>query len=106
MARRFIPAYFDWLESLSACTDEELGKLLRALLSYGRDGVNPSFPDDGRLALAWGLLKAQLIASTEIYAKRSTSGKNGASKRWEQPPVTAEDVNDTRAFLDELMERT
>ena len=106
MARKFIPAYYDWLESLSACTDEELGQLLRAMLSYGRDGVNPSFPDGSRLELIWGLLRSQVDVAIATYNRRSTSGKSGASKRWEQPPVTAEDVNDTRAFLDELMERT
>lgn len=102
MARRFIPAYFDWLESLSACTDAELGQLLRAMLSYGRDGANPSFPAGSRLELVWGLLRSQVDVSIVAYSKRSASGRKAAGARWEQQPVTEDEVKETQAFLDGL----
>ena len=106
MARKFIPAYYDWLESLSACTDAEMGLLLRAMLSYGRDGVTPSFPSGSRLELVWGLLRSQVDGSIDTYNKRSAAGKKGGSTRWEQPAVTAEEVQETKEFLDGLRKKT
>lgn len=106
MARKYIPAFYNWLEGLSSCTDDEMGQLFRALLFYGRDGVTPSFPSGSRLELVWGLLRSQVDAAVCSYEKKSAAGKKGAAARWEQPAVTAEEVQDTKEFLEGLRDKT
>ena len=43
----YIPFYYDWADNLAPLADEDVGKLLRAIIELARDGVDseryPSF---------------------------------------------------------------
>ena len=65
MGRPGIMLYFDILEPIRVLPDSDKGKLLVAMLEYGRDGIVPEF--DGMLALAWGFVRPKLDKDQEEY---------------------------------------
>ena len=58
MGRPGIMLYFDILEPIQLLTDAERGKLLTAILEYGKEGKIPKFR--GKLALAWGFVQPKI----------------------------------------------
>ncbi|MBP3411926.1 MAG: hypothetical protein J6K89_01570 [Oscillospiraceae bacterium] len=65
MARPGIMLYFDILDPIRVLPDEDKGRLLVAMLEYGKDGTAPSF--SGMLALAWGFVKPKIDKDEEEY---------------------------------------
>lgn len=65
MARPGIMLYFDILEPIRVLPDADKGRLLVAILEYGKDGVVPKF--DGMLALAWGFVRPKLDRDEASY---------------------------------------
>ena len=65
MARPGIMLYFDILEPIKVLPDADKGRLLVAMLEYGKCGTIPEF--DGMLALAWGFVKPKLDKDSEEY---------------------------------------
>ena len=65
MARPGIMLYFDILEPIKVLPDEDKGRLLVAMLEYGKTGTVPAF--DGMLALAWGFVKPKIDKDSEEY---------------------------------------
>jgi len=65
MARPGIMLYFDMLDPIRVLPDADKGKLLVAMLEYGKEGVVPKF--DGMLALAWGFVQPKLDRDDESY---------------------------------------
>ena len=65
MARPGIMLYFDLLGPIRALSDADKGRLLMAMLEYGKDGVEPKF--DGMLAFAWEFVKPKLDKDGESY---------------------------------------
>ena len=65
MARPGIMLYFDILEPIRVLSDEEKGKLLVAMLEYGKEGIVPDF--SGMLALAWGFVRPKIDKDEEEY---------------------------------------
>ena len=65
MARPGIMLYFDLLGPIRALSDADKGRLLVAMLEYGRDGIVPEF--DGMLAFAWEFVKPKLDKDGESY---------------------------------------
>lgn len=76
MGRPGIMLYFDILEPIRILTNTERGKLLTAILEYGKEGKEPDFR--GKLALAWGIVVPKLDCDGERYdnvvAKRKYAG--------------------------------
>ena len=69
--------YTQQYEVLEPLTDEQLGKLLRALYLYARDKEIPVF-DDGMLTMAFGFVRMQIDASNAKYEeKRARLRQNG-----------------------------
>lgn len=111
MARQFVCAYFDWLETLKRCTDEELGRLLRAALTYARDGSKPSFAEGTREDLYWWGIASQIDRDIGKYDRRAKAGEKGNEVRWgkknkspEQKPAdpTALPPTDIQAYIDKI----
>ena len=67
MARPGIMFYFDMLGPLKALPDADKGRLLVAMLEYGRDGIVPEV--DGMLALAWGFVRPKIDRDLEEYER-------------------------------------
>ena len=65
MARPGIMLYFDILEPIRVLPDADKGRLLVAMLEYGKNGTVPEF--DGMLALAWGFVKPKIDKDSEEY---------------------------------------
>lgn len=67
MARPGVMLYFDMLEPLRALPDAEKGRILIAILEYGKEGTQPQF--QGMTALAWGFIKPRLDRDVEEYER-------------------------------------
>lgn len=65
MKRPGMMLYFDMLEPISVLTNAERGKLLTAMLEYGKEGKKPSF--QGKLALAWGFVQPKIDRDEGSY---------------------------------------
>lgn len=65
MARPGIMLYFDILEPIKVLPDADKGRLLVAMLEYGKSGIVPEF--DGMLALAWGFVKPKIDKDEAEY---------------------------------------
>ena len=65
MARPGIMLYFDILEPIKVLPDADKGRLLVAMLEYGKNGTVPVF--DGMLALAWGFVKPKIDKDEAEY---------------------------------------
>lgn len=93
MARPGIMLYFDILEPVQILTDSERGKLLTAILEYGKEGKEPSFT--GRLALAWGFVRPKIDVDGQRYdsvvEKRKYAGFCSSLARKNLETVSFED---------------
>ena len=67
MARPGVMLYFDMLEPIRVLSDEDKGRLLVAILEYGKDGVVPEF--SGMLALAWGFVRPKIDRDLDEYER-------------------------------------
>ena len=90
MARPGIMLYFDILEPIKVLPDADKGRLLVAMLEYGKSGTVPEFT--GMLALAWGFVQPKLDRDSEEY-NRSVLRRQYATacrdrKRKGEPEIT------------------
>lgn len=65
MARPGIMLYFDILEPIRVLPDADKGRLLVAILEYGKDGILPEF--DGMLEVAWSFVRPIIDRDGERY---------------------------------------
>ena len=100
MARAYICAFFTWLDQLKSCTDEELGRLLRASLIYGRDGTIPSFPEGSKESIVWGFLQTQIDGDFARYEKKSAAGKKANETRWSKQKTATSQKSGEEELLD------
>lgn len=67
MARPGVMLYFDMLEPIRVLPDADKGRLLVAILEYGKEGIVPEF--NGMLALAWGFVRPKIDRDLEEYER-------------------------------------
>jgi len=81
----YIKIFTDALETWAMLTDEECGRLVRAMLVYQHTGQPPAL--EGNERFLFPTCKAQLDRDNTAYrttcASRSDAGKKGASNRWQ-----------------------
>ena len=65
MARPGIMIYFEILEPIKMLSDEDKGKLLVAMLEYGRDGIVPEL--DGALGIVWSFIHPMIDKDGQRY---------------------------------------
>ena len=65
MARPGIMIYFDILEPVRMLSDADKGRLLMAMLEYGRDGVVPEL--EGPLGIVWSFIQPKIDRDEENY---------------------------------------
>ena len=65
MGRPGIMLYFDILEPIRMLPDADKGRLLVAMLEYGRDGKKPEL--DGALGIAWSFVQPRIDKDAERY---------------------------------------
>ena len=84
MARNYAAVPYEYLEEMEQLSDEEFGRLVRALLRYSRDGVE--IPAEGNLKFyakrVMGREERYQTQFQKLSAQRSEAGRAGAEKRW------------------------
>lgn len=85
MARNYAALLHEYLDEMELYTDEEFGRLCRALLRYSCTGETQNL--SGQERFAWQRMKTQedrfQASYEEMSSKRREAGKNGAAKRWD-----------------------
>ena len=86
MAMKYVQMYFSYLEPLADLSDEQLGRVTRAMLRYGQYGTVPVF--HGAESLAFKFMKSNFDRESatynEISEKRSECGKKGGAPKGNQ----------------------
>ena len=73
----YVCLYVSYLESLAPFSDEEIGRMVRAMLIYTATGETPLF--DGNERFIWPTLKAQIDRDEAAYQERCEKNRaNGA----------------------------
>ena len=62
--------YFDVAPVIEQMNDSQQAALLRAYISYGRDGVAPDFQQDPRLDTAWYFIKNSIDRDGAAYTEK------------------------------------
>lgn len=83
MAAAYIKIFHDFLEKTARLKDDEVGRLVKALIVYSRDGVEQDLP--GNEDFLFPVFKAQVDADKaayeEISAKRKAAGSRGGKAK-------------------------
>ena len=67
-------------EILDRLTDEEAGKLLKAMTKYFNHGTEPKF--DGALEFVWIPIRQQMDANAEKYEAKCQKNKESIQRYW------------------------
>ena len=74
----FWHGYWDAMRLL---TDEDAGRLAKALCQYAFEGTEPDLSDSPMLRLAWTMVADQVRESVEIGRKQAQGGRNSGRSR-------------------------
>ena len=89
MGRPGIMMYFELLDAIGMMSNEDAGQLLRAMLTYGRDGIEPEL--DGQVAIAWAFIRPKLDRDAQAYQDKSMTKRYAVycreCKRQGVPPM-------------------
>ena len=80
MARTYICLHLDYEDNLAPLTDAEVGRLIRALLHYGRTGEVPRL--NKVLLQTFIPIKKQIDLEAKHYKEVCGKRKESAQKRW------------------------
>lgn len=80
MARTYICLHLDYEDNLAPLTDAEVGRLIRALLRYGRTGEVPKL--NKVLMQTFIPIKKQIDIEAKHYDKVCKANAENIRKRW------------------------
>lgn len=83
MAKKGVVMYYDLLEQLQDFTDEQFGKITRAMIKYDRDGIEPQF-NDIQIKLAFNILKPTIDRNKQEYQEKCDKNRENINKRWKK----------------------
>lgn len=93
--------YVEWREQLEMLSDEECGKLIKALLAYVCDGTKPEL--SGAVNMAFAFIRAQIDRDLEKWEdkcqKRSDAGRKGGIARASKAKQTSSKSKQSQATL-------
>lgn len=72
--------YLDNQKQVNMLTDEQAGKLFKALFAFAKDGIEPDF-DDGMTAMIFSFMSDAITRDTEKYFARCEKNKQIALER-------------------------
>lgn len=85
MARTYAALPFDYIEEMALLSDEEFGRLCRALMEFAKTGGGDDLIQ-GNERFLWNRVKANEARHQASYealiANKRIAGKRGAEKRW------------------------
>ena len=73
--------YFHQSAMINHLTDEQAGRLYKALLKYGDEEIETDFEDDRTCALAFIVLKGEVDLNFERYAEACENRSKAAKER-------------------------
>ena len=73
--------YFHHSALIDHLTDEQAGRLYKALLLYGDEEIEPDFSDDRTCALAFIVFKEEIDLNFEKYAEVCENRSKAAKER-------------------------
>ncbi|MBQ3284983.1 MAG: hypothetical protein IJH40_04995 [Ruminococcus sp.] len=73
--------YFHHSALVNHLTDEQAGRLYKALLLYGDEEIEPDFSDDRTCALAFIVFKEEIDLNFEKYAEVCENRSKAAKER-------------------------
>ena len=89
-------------EYINQLSNDQAGRLTKAVFAYEDEGAVPDFSDDITLSILFGVMKKQLDYMDEQYAKstasKSEAGKKGMAARWDKK---ANDITDDNTTITE-----
>lgn len=74
--------YFHHAEALDNLTDARAGRVYKALLHYGEEGVLPDFSDDPVCQFAFTVMRVEIDRNFERYNEVCEKRKKAAQTRW------------------------
>ena len=85
MAKAYIQLYYDFIEATEALSDEECGRLVRAMVEYGRSGVIPKAALFGNERCVFPTFRLQIDRDNRAYEARvlqnAINGRKGGRPR-------------------------
>lgn len=88
MAIEYFPCYHSYLARLAKLSDQEVGRLFRALLTYSATGECPELT--GRESVAFDFIQYDIDRARESSNERSRKNSENIQKRW--------NTNDTNEY--------
>ena len=79
--KKSIMLYLDTIDQWDMLTDEQAGKLIKALLRFGNTGEQFE-TTDGMLRMAFGFIAAQIERDNEKWEKTCEKRREAVAKRW------------------------
>lgn len=91
----YVCLYISYSETLAPFSNEEIGKMVNAMLAYASTGEIPQF--DGNERFIWPTLKAQIDRDEAAYQERCEKNRlNGA--KGGRPPKNQSVISETEGF--------
>jgi uncharacterized phage protein (TIGR02220 family) len=92
-------------EYIDQLSNDQAGRLTKAIFAYEEEGAVPDFSDDITLSILFGVMKKQLDYMDEQYAKstasKSEAGKKGMATRWDKKASDNNDITDDNTTITE-----
>jgi len=89
MAKAYIQLYYDFIEATEGLSDEECGRLVRAMVEYGRSGVIPEAARVGSMRFIFPTFRLQIDRDNRAYEARvlqnTVNGRKGGRPRLDSP---------------------
>ena len=99
MARAYFCAYYSYLDLLRELTDEEVGRLMRAVFIYAVDGMELDLPPVERMAFL--AISGQIDRDTRRYEQICAQRRESALKRFrgeEDDTMQSDDANAYKSY--------
>ena len=80
MGLEYFPCYHSYLRSCDCLTDEEVGRLFRALIQYSETGERQEL--SGRESVAFGFIAADIDRSKAAYDAKCEKNRQNIAKRY------------------------
>ena len=88
--------YLDNEKQVNMLTDEQAGKLFKALFEFAKDGTETDF-DDGMIAMAFSFMADSIKRDTEKYESICQKRAENIKKRWNKKQDES-NTNDTNVY--------
>lgn len=93
--------YYDWADDFEDMSDEEVGRITRAIMAYERTGEDADFPDRSMRQLFRRMKKA-VDENKKKYLKRSRSARKSANARWSKNANACERISENAFDADNV----